>query len=140
MKKLLLIALALTVLLSLLFWLNRESWLADFNQQRAEQKAQYRQAGHEYGQQHHQQDCLDTALRNFDGCMGFNCTVNQGLFLKACLSQAKVSPGFCDGVPAFREEPTEDDKSWRKYACWDRNIRGEGCRLLMKQQQFFCSQ
>jgi len=140
LKKILLITLGIIVVLSVLGWLNRESWLADFNADRAYQTAEFKKSGRLFGQEHNQQACLDKTLRSFDGCLGFSCTVNQGIFLRACLSVAKASPGFCEGVPPYREKPTEDDKSWAKYYCWDRNIRGEGCRLLMKQQQFFCSQ
>ncbi|WP_240770714.1 hypothetical protein [Neptunomonas sp. XY-337] len=138
-KKVWLGALLLVVVATSLFWLNRDAWLADFNAERAEQKEQYQRAGLDFGKQNDQQACLNEALQSFDGCLGYSCTVNNGVFLKACLSQATATPGFCDGVPEFRDKPTEDDKSWAKYFCWDNNIRGEGCRLLMRQQAFFCS-
>ncbi len=117
----------------------KAEWLADFNTERAERAAAWRQDGLAFGRQHDQAACLDKALTEFDGCTGFACTVDHGRFLNACLETSAASEGFCAGVPAFREEPTEDDKKWAKYACWERNIRGEGCRLLMRQQQLFCS-
>ncbi|BBB31602.1 hypothetical protein [Neptunomonas japonica] len=139
-KKSLLIMLLILVVAAISFWLNRDSWLADFNQERAVITEQFKHDGQAYGQTTDQQNCLDTTLQQFDGCLGFSCTVNQGVFLKACLSQAKASEGFCDGVPEYRETPTEDDKAWAKYYCWNHNIKGEGCRFLMKQQKYFCSQ
>lgn len=117
----------------------KAAWLEEFNAERAEQAAAWRNDGLAFGRANSQSACLDKALTAFDGCTGFQCTVNHGRFLNACLETAAASDGFCEGVPEFREEPTEDDKSWAKYACWDRNIRGEGCRLLMRQQALFCS-
>ncbi len=140
LKKSLLIFLLLLVIAAVYGWINRDSWLAGFNQERAVTTARFKQDGESVGKAVDQQECLDRALRQFDGCLGYSCTVNQGVFLKACLSQATESQGFCDGVPEYREKPTEDDKNWAKYYCWDRNIRGEGCRFLMKQQKYFCSQ
>lgn len=140
LKKPLLVILLLLVVAAIYGWLNRESWLVDFNQERALKTIQFKQDGQAFGETASQQECLDQALSQFDGCLGFSCTVNQGVFLKACLNQSEVTDGFCDGVPEYREKPTEDDKSWAKYYCRDHNIKGEGCGLLMKQQQFFCSQ
>ncbi len=133
------VLLALTIV-SVMFWLNREAWLENFNNERSEEKARFTQAGLNFATENNQQECLNKALQEFDGCLGYSCTVNNAIFLKACLSKAAISPNFCDGVPAFEEKPSEDAKSWAKYYCWDNNIRGEGCRLLMKQQSFFCSQ
>jgi hypothetical protein len=139
-KKSLLVMLLILVVAALYAWVNRDSWLVDFNQERAATTVKFKQDGQTFGKKSNQQACLDRALNQFDGCLGFSCTVNQGVFLKACLSQAEESIGFCAGVPKYREKPTEDDKSWAKHYCWDNNIGGEGCRLLMKQQQYFCSQ
>lgn len=132
--------LALGLIAAALGWWNREAWLATFNEERQAQTALFKQQGSDFANQADQQACLDEALERFDGCMGYACTVNHGVFLKACLAKANPTPNFCNGVPEFRDKPTEDDKSWAKYACWDLDIRGEGCRLLMRQQSYFCSQ
>ncbi len=139
-RTLLQIVLLLLVVTGVYAWLNKETWLAQFNESRVEQTEQFKTAGVTFGQAADQQACLAKSLAEFDGCLGYSCTVNQAIFLKACLSQARPSEGFCEGVPEYRDKPTEDDKSWAKYYCWDHNIRGEGCRLLMKQQQYFCTQ
>ncbi|WP_293266905.1 hypothetical protein [Neptunomonas sp.] len=140
LKKSLLAMSLILVFAAVYGWLNRDSWLASFNQERVVKTTEFKQKGASLGQEVDQQQCLDTALQQFDGCLGFSCTVNQGVFLKACLSQAEATPDFCDSVPEYREKPTEDDKAWAKYYCWNNNIKGEGCRFLMKQQQYFCSQ
>jgi hypothetical protein len=145
-KKILLILVVLPLLFVLFLWQVNPSWwqsmkaewLAEFNAERAEAAANWRNDGLVFGRLNNQQACLEQSLSNFDGCTGFDCTVNYGRFLRACLETAQTSEGFCEAVPGFREEPTEDDKAWAKDECWGRNIRGEGCRLLMRQQQLFC--
>ncbi|WP_235017455.1 hypothetical protein [Nitrincola tapanii] len=131
------------VLLSvaLIVWLLAPSWLQGFNQNRQEEAQAQREAGLLAGQTSDQQGCLDQALRAFDLCpdSNFVCTVAQGTFLKACWEMAAPSEGFCEGVPEFTEKPTEDAKEWARYTCWEKNIRGEGCRLLLRQQQQLCS-
>lgn len=140
-KKFLLLSLALTLALGTYFWIEKDRWLAEFNQQRAEESAEFRAAGFEYGQQHDQQACLDRALQEFNTeCSGFSCTVRYGQFLNACWEQAAPTEGFCEGVPPFQETPSEEDKNWARHTCWGQDIRGEGCRLLLRQQQQLCSQ
>ncbi len=147
LKKIILALVLIPVLAGLFLWqvqpawwqATKAEWLAGFNAERAEQAAAWRNEGLAFGRQNDQAACLDKALTAFDGCTGFACTVNHGRYLRACLETAAAVDGFCEGVPAFREEPAEDDKTWAKHACWDRDIRGEGCRLLMRQQQLFCS-
>lgn len=133
--------LVLAVVAAVVGWWNRDAWLASFNEEQQAQTTAFKQQGRAFATGGaDQQTCLDEALSRFDGCLGYACTVNHGVFLKACLNEAAPTPGFCDGVPEFRDKPTEDDKSWAKHACWNRDIRGEGCRLLMRQQSYFCSQ
>ncbi|GGC10062.1 hypothetical protein GCM10011352_40660 [Marinobacterium zhoushanense] len=140
LKKVMLALLAIAVVGGGYLWLNRDRFVAEFNQQRAADAQRFHAAGIEFGRNHDQQACLDKALSDFDTqCTGFECTVRYGKFLKACLDSSSVNPAFCQGVPAFNEELSEEDKNWARQSCWGRDIRGEGCRLLMRQQQLFCS-
>lgn len=120
-------------------WLTQDKWLPGWNQELAQQSQDFTQRGSTFGETADQQACLEEALTSFNRCSGFACTISHGKFLKACWQQATPSEGFCNEVPAFSEELSEDDKSWARHACWGRDIRGEGCRLLMRQQQLFCS-
>lgn len=139
-KKILLALLLVSVVSAVLFWLQKDAWLAEFNAERAAEAERFRAAGLEYGRGHDQQACLDKALTDFDTqCSGFSCTVRYGRFLDACLETAAHTPGFCAGVPPYHEERSEEDKSWARDSCWEQDIRGEGCRLLLRQQQYFCS-
>lgn len=124
----------------LLLWMANSDWLEDFNAEQNQVFQERIDAGTALGNSANQQQCLDQALQDFDGCLGYQCTVASGKFLKACLVQASPSDGFCEGVPEFRDKPTEDDKDWAKGYCRENNIRGDNCRLLMRQQQLFCSQ
>lgn len=139
-KKIALSGLVLVVLLGLWVWLFSPQWLEGFNQQRAEDAEVYRTQGLEAGRETDQQGCQDQALTRFDQCQDSNfvCTVNQGVFLKACFETAAVTAGFCEGLPEFHDKATEPEKDWAKYNCWDMGIRGEGCRLLLRQRLQLC--
>jgi len=141
MLKRILLLLSVSVLLGGGYlWLNRDAFVAEFNRERAEEGQRFHALGVEYGRSHDRQACLDKALTDFDTqCTGFECTVRYGRFLKACLDNAAGDAEFCREVPEFHAEPTEEDKNWARESCWARDIRGEGCRLLLRQQQQFCS-
>ena len=138
-KKVLWLLLLVTVIAVVMFWLNREQWLKDFNQERQQRTTQLKQQGSAFAKQANQQQCLEQSFKQLGKCFQFDCTLDQGVFLKSCLTQAQPSSGFCDGVPEYREKVTEDDKQWLKDGCWDKNLNGEGCRFLYKQQIHFCS-
>lgn len=138
-KKIVLAILLLIVGGIILAWLTQSYWLDDWNQKLADQTTEHRERGLALGREADQSRCFEETLTNFDRCSGFACTISHGKFLKACWSVAKPTPGFCDDVPEFNEERSDDDKSWARHGCWGRDIRGEGCRLLMRQQQQMCS-
>lgn len=120
-------------------WATQSHWLPEWNEQLADDAQRYQLEGRELGLKTDQKGCFETTLTRFDTCSGFACTINHGKFLRACWQGAQPTPGFCEGVPEFNEEKTEDEKSWARHSCWERDIRGEGCRLLMRQQQQLCS-
>lgn len=123
-----------------LTWMANSGWVDEFNAEQNQLLQQRIADGQAFARTANQQQCLDQALQDFDGCLAYSCTVASGKFLKACLDSATPSTHFCEGVPEFREKPTEDDKAWAKDYCLNNNIRGDNCRLLMRQQQLFCSQ
>ncbi len=139
LKKLVLLLLVVCVGATVYVWQNRDVWLAQFNRDMAQQAQAQRERGAELGRTTDQQGCLDATLKQFNTCFGYECTVANGQFLKACWAQAQTTPDFCADTPEFREEPTEDDKSWAKFYCIDRNIRDAGCQVLMRQKQQLCA-
>lgn len=120
-------------------WLTQDYWLPGWNKELAEESIAFRERGTSFGQSADKQACLEETLTSFDRCSGFACTVKHGKFLNACLKTASISQDFCKDVPVYNEKRSEDDKTWARESCWGRDIRGEGCRLLMRQQQLFCS-
>ena len=135
-----LMALGLLALAALVWaWMFGPAWLEGFNTQQQAMKRDFTERGQAFGRQADLQACLDRTLADFDDCGGYDCTLKHDYFLKACLEAAAPTEGFCDNVPAYREKPSEDDKSWARHSCWDMNIRHEGCRLLLRQQQYWCS-
>lgn len=122
-------------------WLQAPAWLEEWNSSHQAVTEQQRRAGLQFGQSSDQQACLEKALQQFDLCAesDYSCTVSNGLFLRACWQASQPSSGFCDGVPAFSESPSEDDKAWAKERCFALGITGSGCRILMRQKQQLCS-
>lgn len=139
-KKIVWALLALSLLFVIWVVFFSPQWLEGFNQQRANEANVFRQQGLQAGEQTDQQGCQDQALSGFSACddSNFACTINQGVFLKACFEVAALTAGFCDAVPAFHDKATEEEKDWVKYNCWDMDIRGEGCRLLLRQRIQLC--
>lgn len=139
-KKILLLLLLLGAVMAVAFWFTREEWLQGFNQQRQAEKAEYAAKGRLFAETATQNQCMQQSIKDFGNCLSFDCTVNHGVFLKSCLGSAASSDNFCDGVPLYLDKPTQADKEWLKDQCWDKDINGEGCRFLVKQQIYFCSQ
>ncbi len=114
-------------------------WLENWNTQRAEEAKQYQRQGEQYGRTVDTQQCMDTALNNLQGCVGNTCTINQGVFLKACLTVATPNPVLCAGIPPFRNKMLDTEKEWARYFCTDKGIVHDGCRFLLRRQQSFCA-
>ena len=138
MKKRTVGAAGLLLVAGLVYVWSQSSWLDNFNADRNQEYTDKRDAGLAFGQNHNQNQCLTQALKGFNECTGYTCTIGNGKFLKACLETAEPSADFCDGVPAYQEDITEDEKTWARHTCWDLNIASDGCRLLLRQKQFFC--
>jgi len=116
-----------------------DEWLAEFNDERQTSAQEFRQQGQSFGQQSDQQGCFDKALKDVEDCRSPICMVDSGNFLRGCFETSAETPNFCEGVPAYQEKITEDEKSWARYGCWDINNKSDGCRLLKRQQQALCS-
>lgn len=116
-----------------------DEWLAEFNDERQASAQEFRQQGQSFGQQSDQQGCFDKALKDVEDCRSPICMVDSGNFLRSCFETSAETPNFCEGVPAYQEKITEDEKSWARYGCWDINNKSDGCRLLKRQQQALCS-
>lgn len=136
----------LTLLLVLIaggfyFWLQSPQWLEEWNNAHQQMISAERQAGQQFGRTTDQQGCFDQALEKTEQCKEseYRCTVSGGTYLKACWETSLPSATFCDGVPAYHEEPTEDDKAWVKGRCDELGALSKSCRLLVRQQQQICA-
>lgn len=141
MKKWILLALLLSAAAGYL-WVKffSDAWLAEFNDERQASAAEFRQQGRVFGEQSDQQGCFDNALKSVEDCRSPICMVDSGNFLRGCFETSEESPNFCEGVPAYQAEISEEEKSWAKFGCWDIDNKSDGCRLLKRQQQALCSQ
>ncbi len=138
-KKLLLLSTIGVLILAVLFWFNRDQWLADFNKERQQQSALFTQKGLEFSKNASQAQCMEQSFKQLSGCFGFECTLDQGVFVRTCLNNASASENFCDAVPKTVDNLTQDDKDWLKDSCWDKDVSGEGCRFLYKQKIQYCT-
>ena len=140
MKRVILLALVLVGVAGYI-WVKfySDEWLAEFNDERQNAAAEFRQQGQAFGQQSTQQGCFDQALTSVEDCRSPICMVDSGNFLRGCFETSAETPNFCEGVPAYQTKITEDEKSWARYGCWDINNKSDGCRLLKRQQQALCS-
>ncbi|MDO6562423.1 hypothetical protein Q4488_03410 [Amphritea sp. 1_MG-2023] len=122
-------------------WLNAPEWLAGWNKEHQMMVNQQRQAGMAAGEQTDQQGCVSLALQRVEHCNDseYRCTVGGGMFFKACWQHSQPSAEACDGMPAYHETPTEDDKAWVKDRCTALGLLAKGCRLIVRQQQQLCS-
>ena len=135
-----LVAILLVIVISVVFfWLNREQWLADFNIERQQQTKKYMQMGSMFAKTATHDQCLQQSFSQLDKCFATKCTLDQAVFLKSCLASASTSEHFCDAVPEHSEKMTQDAKKWLKDSCWSKDLNGESCRFLYKQQIQFCS-
>jgi hypothetical protein len=139
-KKILGLLVLISLIAAVIFWFNREQWLADFNQERQQKAQEFKEKGLLFAQDANQQQCIEEGLEQLKQCFAFDCTLDQGVFLKSCLSQAKPSAQFCEEVPEYHEKLTEDDKYWLKDQCWDEKLNSDSCKFLYKQKIHFCSQ
>ena len=140
LKNVLWFCLLLVTIVCTYIWMNSEQWLEEFNHERAQQSTVLKQQGADFSKTANQAQCLQQSFKQLGKCFAYGCTLDQGVFLKACLSHAQPSEHFCDGIPRYKEKPSEEDKSWLKNSCWDKNLNAEGCKFLLKQQVYFCSQ
>ncbi len=138
-RALLIVALLGAVISAVLFWLNREQWLADFNLERQQQTEKYTQMGSLFAKTATQDQCLQQSFSQLGKCFAAKCTLDQAVFLKTCLAGAASSEHFCDGVPNYSKKMSEEAKKWLKDGCWNKDLNGESCRFLLKQQSYFCS-
>jgi hypothetical protein len=140
LKNILWFFLLLVTILFTYIWMNSQQWLEEFNDDRQQQSIVLKQQGADFAKAANQDQCLEQSFKQLGKCYAYGCTLDQGVFLKSCLANAQSSEHFCDGIARYKEKPTEDDKRWLKNSCWDKNVNAEGCRFLLKQKVYFCSQ
>ena len=107
-RALLAVALLAVVISAVLFWLNREQWLADFNLERQQQTEKYTQMGSLFAKTATQNQCLQQSFSQLGKCFAAKCTLDQAVFLKSCLARASISDSehFCDAVPNYSKKTT----------------------------------
>ena len=141
MIKKLIVALLIALGVGFYFWVEfaGDDWLKRFNEDRQQAAATFFANGQSDGAGATDQMCFDKGIAHIAECLSISCTIDAGQYLRGCWGVAQATDSFCEGVPEFNEDKTEDEKEWARYACYDLNSRGDGCRLLMRQKQQLCA-
>ncbi len=86
---------------------------------------------------HHDEACLDEALRRLSARSGIIDQAEHKLFLKACLEKAERSPGFCTSVPSRSEIMAS--AQWAVERCAAKGKTGDqNCPRLLQSVQEAC--
>ena len=92
--------------------------------------------GLELGRTADSQGCLDAAIERLRKDDGLPSAVKTNLFLAACLSVARPSPGFCEGVPATIDFLKSIE--WRTRRCQEMRLSPNACGQLLATVQTHC--
>jgi hypothetical protein len=98
-------------------------------------RASIREEGTAWGKSRLDQQCLEESLRRDRRCSDLICEAALADFYAGCLSSARPSANFCNGVPAF-EGP--DGTRWRAGRCRAVGRGDRVCRNLMASAQHHC--
>lgn len=116
-----------------------DDWLKRFNEDRQQAAEVSFAQGEAAGAGATDQACFDAGISQIAECLSISCTIDAGQYLRGCWGVAQATDPFCEGVPPFNDDKTEEEKEWARFACYDLNSRGDGCRLLMRQKQQLCA-
>lgn len=111
-----------------------ETWIGN-DRDPAVYRASIREEGMAWGKSRLDQQCLEESLRRDRFCSDLICEAGLADFYAGCLSSARPSAGFCNGVPAF-EGP--DGTRWRASRCRVVGRSDRVCRNLMASAQHHC--
>lgn len=79
--------------------------------------------------------CIQLARTRAQGDASVTAMVGHGVYLRACLGEARETPGFCEGVPA--ESEFRASAEWRQQQCANGDA---SCLIVMQTKQQYCSQ
>lgn len=89
--------------------------------------------GGEAGRGTDEAGCVQLARARAADDGSVSAMVSHNVFLNACLSEARETPGFCRGVPAESEFGATQE--WRRKQCPSGDA---GCQLVMQGVQQYC--
>ena len=131
--------LAALLLVSILSCLGLKMWFEDNKDELANMGEEADAAGIEYGIGSDQAGCVGAGLSQQDGCGAFDpmCEAENSIWLRACLSAATPTPGFCDGVP--EKSDIIDSATWAVGTCMNLGRPDDqACGRLLQQVQEHC--
>ncbi|HEY0322428.1 MAG TPA: hypothetical protein VGC66_15840 [Pyrinomonadaceae bacterium] len=94
--------------------------------------------GEEFGKKTDNRGCVAETIARHKVSPGFQTSIADNIFLRACLNKSRPTTGFCDAVP----KRTEFIKSgqWQKVQCTQAGLSDSYCPQLFSQVQQFCEE
>jgi hypothetical protein len=93
----------------------------------------------DFGRNTDNQGCVDESISRYKADPGFRTAISTSIFMRICLDNSRLTPGFCDDVP----KPTEFIKTaqWRIEQCRRVDLsRDSNCQNLFQPIQQFCEE
>lgn len=91
----------------------------------------------DFGQGTDNQGCVDETISRYKAEPGFTSAMSNAIFVRICLDNSRVTPGFCDSVPTQTE--FRRTAQWRKEQCQRAGLeRDSYCESLFTPIQQFC--
>ncbi len=95
--------------------------------------------GKAYGNTTDNQGCVDEGVKRYKEAPGVTSVLSNSIFMPACLSVSRPTPGFCDEVPKQMEFIKAAE--WKRKQCREAGLQGDSnCQNLFTPVQQFCEE
>jgi hypothetical protein len=110
---------------------NKDAWVAKGKEVMTE--------GRDYGLKSDNQGCVDQSITRYKKDPGMGGGISTSLFMRACLTSSKPTPGFCSEVP--RQTEFIKSAQWRLAQCGRYDLSSDrNCQNLFAPVQQFCEE
>ena len=90
-----------------------------------------------FGQNTDNEGCVNETVSRYKAEPGFTSAMSNGIFMRICLDNSRVTPGFCDSIP--KQTEFMRTAQWRREQCQRVGLeRDSYCEGLFTPVQQFC--
>lgn len=94
------------------------------------------QEGQAIGRDSTDVECLQTYLDIMRDCKEMTCSIQNQVFLKACLDSSEMTPAFCAGIP--KQSDLMDLAKWATQKCVDSQVDNAHCAAGLQEVAVYC--